>query len=126
MPNDRDLRELFAGLRREDQAHAGEISSFLQRGTPRANRIRGSVWAAVAAGLAVMIAVAVLSMPRPGRRSIGSPEMSITEWKSSTDFLLSTPGLELLRTIPSIGEWPASMGSGGGRRKSRQPDRKIS
>ena len=120
MPNDRDLRELFAGLRREDQAHAGEISSFLQRGTPRANRIRGSVWVAVSAGLAVTIAVVVMSIPRSGRRNIGSPEISITEWKSSTDFLLRTPGLEVLRTIPGIGEWPASTGSRVGRRESHR------
>lgn len=124
MANDRDLRELFAGLRREDRAHAGDFSIFLQRARPRASSIRLFAW--VAAGMAVTIAVVVMSMPRSERRGIGSPEISITEWKSSTDFLLSTPGLELLRTIPSIGEWPAPMGSGGGRRKSRQPGRKIS
>jgi hypothetical protein len=117
MPDDRDLRELFAELRREDHAHAGEFGSFL-RARPRANPIRLSVWAAAAAGLAVTIAVVVMSVPRSGRRTIGTPEISITEWKSSTDFLLRTPGLELLRTIPSIGEWPASAGIKGGRRKS--------
>jgi hypothetical protein len=118
MPNDGDLRERFAELRRDDQAHTGEFSSFLHRARPRANPIRLSVWVAVAAGLAVMIAVVVMSIPRSGRRNIGSPEISITEWKSSTDFLLRTPGLELLRTVPRIGEWPASTASKGGRRKS--------
>jgi hypothetical protein len=114
--NDRDLREVFAELRREDQAHAGEYRSFLNRARPRANPTRISVW--VAAGLAVMIAVAVMSIPRSGSRNIGSPGISITQWKSSTDFLLRTPGLELLRTVPRIGEWPDSTWSQSGRRKS--------
>lgn len=119
MPNDRDLRERFSELRRQDHAHAGEFSSLLHRARPHANPIRRlSVWVAVTAGLAVTIAVVVTSIPRSGHRNTGSPEMSITEWKSSTDFLLRTPGLELLRTIPRIGELPASMGSPGGRRKS--------
>jgi hypothetical protein len=116
MPNDRDLRERFAELRRRDQADAGEFYSFLRRARPRANPMRLSAWVAV--GLAVMIAVVVVSIPRSGRRNIGSPEISITEWKSPTDFLLRTPGQELLRTIPRIGEWPAFAGSPGGRRKS--------
>ncbi len=30
---------------------------------------------------------------------------SITEWKAPTDFLLETPGSELLRTVPEIGQW---------------------
>jgi hypothetical protein len=117
MPNDRDLREWFAEMRREDQAHAGEFGNLLHRARPRANPMRLSGWVAVAAGLAAMIAVVVMSIPRSGRRNIGGPEISITEWKSSTDFLLRTPGLELLRTVPRIGEWPASTGSPG-RRKS--------
>jgi hypothetical protein len=124
MPNDRDLCEWFAELRREDQAQAGEFSRFLHRTRPRANPIRLSVWVAVGASLAVMIAVVVMSLPRLGRRTIGRPEISITEWRSSTDFLLGTPGLELLRTIPRIGAWPASTGSKGGRRKSPPTNKK--
>ena len=118
MPNDRDLRRWFADLRREDQAHAGEFGNLLHRARLRANPMRLSVWVAVAAGLAAMIAVVVMSIPRSGRRNIGSPEISITEWKSSTDFLLRTPGLELLRTVPRIGDWPAPTGSKGGRQQS--------
>jgi hypothetical protein len=125
MPNDPDLREWFAKLRREDQAHAGEFSSLLHRARPRTNSVRLSAGIALAAGLAVMITVAVMSIPRLGRRTIGNPEISITEWKSSTDFLLRTPGLELLRTIPRIGEWPASTGAGGGRPNGRQPTKRA-
>jgi hypothetical protein len=125
MPNDHNFRERFAELRREDQADAGEFSSFLHRARPRANSIRRSIWVAVAAGVAVMIAVMVMSPVRLGRRTIASPEISVTQWRSSTDFLLHTPGLELLRTIPKIGEWPAATGGKGGREIRRQPGRKV-
>ena len=126
MSNDRDLRERFAELRREDQAQAGEFGSFLHRARPRADRIRLSAWVAAAAGLAVMIAVVVMLIPRLELRAIGNPEISITEWKSSTDFLLRTPGLELLETVPRIGEWPASAGSKGGRRKATKKKEHLS
>jgi len=126
MPDDRDLRELFAELRREDQAQAGEFGILLSRPRRRANRIRLSVWAAVAAGLAVTIAVVVMLIPRSGRRNMSGPEISITEWKSSTDFLLRTPGLELLETVPRIGEWPASTGSKGGGRKATRKKEHLS
>jgi hypothetical protein len=117
MLDDRDLRERFADLRREDQAHAGEFNGFLHASRPRANPMRLSAWVAVAAGLTVMIAVFVMSVQPSGRRNIGSPEISITEWKSSTDFLLRTPGQEVLRTIPRIGAPPISTGSSGGSRR---------
>jgi hypothetical protein len=108
MPDDRDLRHRFAELRRKDRTNAREFSSCLHRAGRRAKPIPLSVWVAVSAGLAVMIAAGAMLVPRSGRRNTGSPETSITEWKSGTDFLLRTPGLELLQTIPRIGEWPAS------------------
>jgi len=36
--------------------------------------------------------------PEPGK-----PVASLMEWKPPTDFLLETPGRELLRTVPAIG-----------------------
>ena len=117
MPHDRDLRERFAELRREDRAHAGEFSRLLHRARPRANAFPVSVWVAIAAGL-VLAAAVVKWMPRLGHRTMGGAEISITEWKSSTDFLLRTPGREMLRTVPTIGELPASWGSIRGGRKS--------
>jgi hypothetical protein len=121
MPSDSDLRNRFAELRREDWAHSGEFSSFLQRARPRADPKRLSAGVALAAALAVVIAVAVVWIPRSGRRAMRRPEVSITEWKSSTDFLLRTPGLEMLRTVPRIGEWPASTGSKGGTKSPNGP-----
>jgi len=105
--DDRELRERFAELRRADQARAGGYRAVLYRPAPRTRHVRLAKWAAVA-GLAVVIALAVLSVERSERRYAGSHDVSITEWKSPTDFLLRTPGQEVLQTIPQIGEWPAS------------------
>jgi hypothetical protein len=115
MTNDRDLRERFAELRREDQAQAGEFSVFRLRARRHASPVRISAWIAVAAVLAVVV---VIWAHRRERRDVSSPAISITDWKSSTAFLLRTPGQEVLRTIPRIGEWPASTETPGGSRKS--------
>jgi hypothetical protein len=105
--DDRELRERFAELRRADQARAGEYLAVLYQPARWTRHVRPAKWAAVA-GLALVIAVAVLLVERSKRRYAGSHDVSITEWKSPTDFLLRTPGQEVLQTIPQIGEWPAS------------------
>jgi hypothetical protein len=65
----------------------------------------------------LVIAVVVMWVERPKRRTAGIREISITEWRSPTDFLLRTPGEEILQVIPRIGEWPASSQTRGGRQK---------
>ena len=113
MPEDHDLRDGFAKLRREDQAQAGEFQDSLRRARPRMAPVRRALWVAAAASLAVFIAVGVRSLQRPGQRNPASPDVSITEWRSSTDFLLRTPGAEILHTVPRIGELPAYTGTPG-------------
>jgi tight adherence protein B len=100
MRGDDDLRDRFAKLRAEDQAGAGELHAYLHRGSRRTIGIRFSAWAA--SGLAVIIAVLLISVNRAGRHNSVSPEISITKWKSSTDFLLQTHGQEVLGTVPLI------------------------
>ena len=102
MQDDHDLREGFGDLRRQDEAQAGEFHAFFNRSAAQRGVSLASRWVAVAA---LVVAVVWLQW-RPGRHSGEPPSVSITEWKSSTDFLLQTPGQELLRTIPKIGEWP--------------------
>ena len=107
-PNDDDdLRERFAELRHQDQAHAGDFDALLRRRRATAPPRRLPAWIAVGACMAVAIGVALA----PLRRSHPRPtlEMSITEWKSSTDFLLHTPGQEVLQTVPKLGAWPTEI-----------------
>jgi anti-sigma factor RsiW len=95
--NDRDLRERFAALRREDASQAPEFSAV--PGRARRGKPAWSRWAAAAAMVIVAAVLLVKFYPRPA-----PPTQSITEWKSPTDFLLETPGRGLLQT-PSFGPW---------------------
>jgi hypothetical protein len=108
MPDDNELRDRFAALRREDQAQAGEYHAFVLRTRTRAKRRRFTRWVAVPAVVALAIAAAVIALKQPPGKNTGSQELSIMDWRSSTDFLLSTPGQEVLQSVPRIGEWPIS------------------
>ncbi len=107
--NDRDLRDSFAALRREEEARAPEFVVPLRPGHKDGLRnFPGRLIAAAVCVAAIMAAVLWLrTAPQTARRVPDGPIASITNWKSPTNFLLDTPGRELLRTTPAIGVWPA-------------------
>jgi hypothetical protein len=96
------LRRGFATLRREEDQHAPEFARLWQAGTGARRRQTG--WF-VAIACALIALLAFLWIRSVQRRSDDKTVASITEWKAPTDFLLETPGRELLRTVPQIGEW---------------------
>ena len=105
--DDADLRAAFSALRTEDAAGAPPFEAVLAAGSRRGTH-RRRPWlvpaltgAMAAAALAVAI-VAVARRPEPRL----APPVSIERWTAPTDFLLETPGRELLETVPSIGEVP--------------------
>jgi hypothetical protein len=92
--NDDRLREVFADLRREETA-----------GVPQFNRLwhgrrggRLSTQFAFALLLLAIVAVSVIPIVRRHH----TPQSSITEWRAPTDFLLKTPGQELLTSVPDL------------------------
>ena len=98
--DDRELRDMFARLRREDRAHVPPFQK------PPARPV--SPWALpakVAAAAAVILVVVVLAVPDSGPRRppVQLVDLGDAAWHSPTDFLLNTPGQDLLRTIPPIG-----------------------
>jgi hypothetical protein len=95
--NDRRLREAFASLRREEQAHAPPLERVLAR-RPSSRRVVAAPAYALAAAVAVVAVVAALALrpPRP------EPAMSLAEWTEPTAFLLRTPGSDLLTTVPQF------------------------
>jgi hypothetical protein len=109
--DDRDLHEIFAEVRREEEEHVPPISMLsLTARTHRPRRLSGRL-AAAAVCLATLILAALWRLPGPrmspegadpGRQQAAN---SITSWKPATDFLLDTPGRELLEGVPDIGEW---------------------
>jgi|GEM_PF-478720 len=101
-PGDEQLRRRFAGLRQEDERRAPPFADLWRsRQRKPERRIRGvfatGAAAIVFAGLFWLWAV----RPRPVTPMVAS----ITSWKAPTDFLLETPGRDLLRTVPEIGGW---------------------
>jgi hypothetical protein len=102
-----DVRARFAALRREEEALAPEFALPLPRVAQSRRRSVGKR-IALAASLAAVITVVVIVVrfaPQKAHPGAGTPVASLTEWKAPTDFLLETPGRELLRTVPAIGVW---------------------
>ena len=115
---DENLQRRFAQLRLEDQAKAGEFYGDLRLERRHGTRTRFFLWAT--SGLAVIIAAILISVrPQPAGRNTLSSEIPIMQWKSSTDFLLQTPGQEILSTIPKLGKWPAYSQPPGAGQKTR-------
>ena len=85
--NDDQLREAFAELRRAEAAH---VPRFV------AGRRRRPYTALAFAAVVLLIVLIVAIIPRR------PPAPSITTWKAPTDFLLQTPGHELLQSVPDL------------------------
>jgi hypothetical protein len=103
---DRDLRGRFAALRAEEAVQAPECAVFRHPITARRTAKPSIGLIAASALLAAIVAAIVAS--HPPRRTPDRPVASIAEWKSPTDFLLDTPGRDLLQTVPTIGIWPGN------------------
>ena len=104
---DDDLRDRFAALRREEEAQAPEFAVF-SPGVAGHGRRRSRVKIMAVAACLVTVAAVVFWLrfvPQKAERAPGKPAVSLTEWRAPTDFLLETPGRELLRTVPAIGVW---------------------
>jgi hypothetical protein len=103
MTRDRDhdgvLHEAFAELRREDTAHAPSFDAVVQRtsGATTPVPLRGG---ALAAGMLAAALVVGLLVRRP---ALAPPPAAATlAWTAPTDFLLRTPGIEVLESVPHI------------------------
>ncbi|HEX7288482.1 MAG TPA: hypothetical protein VF532_20020 [Candidatus Angelobacter sp.] len=99
---DRNLHQRFAELRRQDTARAPEFAALLR---PRAKRTGFSAFSRLAIAVACVLVITV-TLARYHSRPPAKPVPSLSEWRSPTDFLLQTPGRELLIGVPRLGEWP--------------------
>lgn len=112
--DDSDLRERFARLREDDRARSPAFSQLIDPALRRQGR-RGRPAPTVRVGLAIGSIAAIAALIFwPGRVSRSPPEglwdsPAVTPlelagvWRSPTDFLLETPGLDLLRNVPAVG-----------------------
>lgn len=106
MNDDRHLRELFRAARQEDSAGAPAFQGLLRRSHPRSDTVyRVRLVRPVLAALVIVLAVTVAYLRRGGPQPppATQPLLSDVSWDGPTDFLLETPGGELLRSTPRIG-----------------------
>lgn len=99
--DDRDLRARFTGLRLQDAVRTPEFAGLMQQARrSRPPRFTGMAVAAVCLLVAGLLVLALYP------RHHASPAPSLTQWRSPTEFLLQTPGRDLLRSVPRFGMWP--------------------
>jgi anti-sigma factor RsiW len=81
---------------------AAQAASEAKRGRP------WRVWGMAGAMAAVAALVMGLTLHRPAVRTVPETELAaaekLAEWRAPSDVLLETPGREILRTTPRLGE----------------------
>lgn len=102
--DDRDLRERFASLRRDEETQAPALQRLVATATTR--RVGRRRWA-LAPVLAVVTVLAALGVIigqalNPQRPVSRAPAVSLAAWTEPTAFLLRTPGRDLLSTVPAF------------------------
>jgi hypothetical protein len=112
MNEDREREEIagwFRHLRQTEERDAPPFDEVWEAARSRATESRSRrLYYRVAAAAALLALLAVPALWRQRRRQ--APEVtaaqiaSISQWKSPTAFLIETPGQELLKTVPRIGD----------------------
>jgi hypothetical protein len=96
--DNRRLRELFARLKQEDRARTPSFRAPERRVVTRPRWVpRLAIAAAI---VLVALVLARSDEPSPDRAVV---DLGATTWRSPTDFLLATPGADLMRTVPALG-----------------------
>ena len=128
--DDPDLREYFAAVRQEEEARVPPMSKFVRRAQGLGRKNLSGRLTIAATGVAMTFAAALWLLPgsRAPQEELNRGReraASITTWKPATDFLLDTPGREVLQAVPAIGEWPGAATSTDGGVKHRHVSKQV-
>jgi hypothetical protein len=104
---DRELARLFGAARRADESAAPELEKLLERSRTRRPTSAGRR-ITYAAAIACLVTVAILLVRDGARRRIApaAETPQLADWQSPTDFLLDTPGSDLLTELPTLASLP--------------------
>ena len=97
--DDRDLRERFEAMRHAEEARVTSFERVLE--TAKARRVRPR-WSLAPIGLAagVLAVSGLVIIMQSLQPPIPRGTESLAEWTAPTDFLLRTPGSDLLSSAP--------------------------
>jgi hypothetical protein len=94
--NDDRLHDAFAELRRHETAHAPRFDALWRSRLAPARRLP---MASLAFAMLLLITAAFMVLRQMNKPPQAPP---ITAWRAPTDFLLQTPGRELIHSIPDL------------------------
>ncbi len=94
---DESLRQAFEALRTSEAAQTPRFAKLWQA---RAVTPRRRSWAVAFATMLLIVVITATVRHRP--RQTARPTVTISTWRAPTDFLLKTPGQELLRSTPDL------------------------
>jgi len=104
---DPDLARRFAALRQQERQAVPPFRLLWAAAGRRRPGAAGRFLLLAAAGAAVvaaaLLAAWLVAQKVPAPRPSPGAAPSIVEWRSPTDFLLRTPGQEILRQPPALG-----------------------
>ena len=107
-PQDQEFRRLFTQQREMDDASLPTFESVLSRDRRKDRKYLGfslrTLVPVLAAGLLIAIALpaALILQLLPVETGVTQSELSVMEWESPTDFLLSYSNNTLLESVPSL------------------------
>jgi hypothetical protein len=99
--SDRELRESFARLREDERPGAGSFRVPVRAARSARPRLLVPL---LLSSVALMSVVVLRALSERVDRSPPRPVPPVSSWEAPTDFLLETPGRDLLRAIPPIGQ----------------------
>lgn len=101
-PDESDLKVLFDALRNEERPHTRPYSRARWPGHGRTMRVRLRL--TFAGALILLIAATIVIVNLPSDTPPAAAPIPIAEWKAPTDFLLLTPGHDLMQSVPRFGD----------------------
>jgi hypothetical protein len=103
---DREIGAMFARLKAEERRDAPSFQEVRARATRRhaARWTRVPVLATIAAAVALLVIGTLVRQDRT-RPDVAFLDVDLraSTWSSPTDFLLTTPGSDLMRMVPAVG-----------------------
>ncbi len=109
MNDDRDLRDAFARLRESEMRSAPRFAVHEKRRRRLVPRL------AIAALLLVLTLAGAYVARRTQQRPVPPANVTLSTWRAPTDFLLQTPGSELLDSTPRLESQAPVIHTTGGR-----------